>query len=502
RSCCGVSYPALGPQSFSFNSPLGMCNACNGLGVRTEIDPDLVVPNPKLSIRQGAIAPWATSVERGEGWTYRIIEALARETGVDLDVPFGKLSKKQREQVLYGVEGKKIRVTWGQEGSENHGSWGVRFQGVIPTLMRRYRETSSERMREQYRQYLREVRCDACDGRRLRAESLAVCLSGRTIAEVLALSVGDCAAWVSKLELGKAERAIAEGPLREIRSRLSFLLNVGLEYLTLDRSGPTLSGGEAQRIRLASQLGSELSGVTYVLDEPSIGLHPRDNQRLNETLRHLRDLGNSVVVVEHDEETIRAADHVVDFGPGAGHLGGKVVFEGPPSALDRAKGSITADYLSGRRCIEVPKQRRPASGELVVRGAREHNLKDVDVTFPLGCLVAVTGPSGAGKSSLVNGILLPALARRLHGATDPVGAHRAIGGIERIDKVIAIDQRPIGRTPRSNPGTYTKAFDEIRSIFASLPEARLRGWDAGRFSFNLKGGRCEGCEGDGVVRVE
>nr|PZN29173.1 MAG: excinuclease ABC subunit A [Pseudomonadota bacterium] len=347
-----------------------------------------------------------------------------------------------------------------------------------------------------------EVGGDACGGRRLRPESLAVRLAGRTIAEVLALSVADCAAWFSKLELGKAERAIAEGPLREIRSRLSFLLNVGLEYLTLDRPGPTLSGGEAQRIRLASQLGSELSGVTYVLDEPSIGLHARDNQRLIATLRHLRDLGNSVVVVEHDEETIRAADHVVDFGPGAGHLGGKVVFEGPPSALDRAKGSLTADYLSGRRCIAVPKERRSPKGALVVRGAREHNLKDIDVSFPLGCLVAVTGPSGAGKSSLVNGIVLPALARRLHGATDPVGAHRGLEGIEHIDKVIAIDQRPIGRTPRSNPGTYTKAFDEIRTIFAGLPEARLRGWDAGRFSFNLKGGRCEGCEGDGVVRVE
>lgn len=502
RSCCGITYPELSPQSFSFNSPLGMCSACNGLGTRTEIAPDLVVPNPKLSIRGGAIAPWATSVERGEGWTFRIIEAMSKATGVNLDVPFGKLSKKQRDQVLYGIEGKKIRVTWGEEGTETHGAWGVKFHGVIPTLMKRYRETQSERMREQYKQYLREMTCDACEGKRLRQESLAVKIEGRSIAEALSVSVQDSHGWFSEITLRTSEKKIAEGALREIRTRLEFLLNVGLEYLTLDRGGPTLSGGEAQRIRLASQLGSELSGVMYVLDEPSIGLHPRDNQRLIETLRHLRDLGNSVLVVEHDEETIRAADHVVDFGPGAGRLGGKVVFEGPPAALDKAKGSLTADYLSGRLRIEIPETRRRGEGALVVRGAREHNLKNVDATIPLGCLVAVTGPSGAGKSSLVNGILLPALAKHLHGATDPVGDHDGIDGLDLIDKVIAINQQPIGRTPRSNPGTYTKAFDEIRSLFAELPDARVRGWDAARFSFNLKGGRCEACQGDGVVRVE
>jgi excinuclease ABC subunit A len=502
RSCCGITYPELSPQSFSFNSPLGMCSACNGLGLRTEIDPELVVPNRSLSINQGAIAPWATSVERADGWTFRMIQALSKATGVDLDMPFGDLPKKQRDQVLHGLEGKKIRVQWGSEGSENHGSWGVRFNGVIPTLMRRFRETSSERMREQYKQYMSEKRCDACDGGRLRKESSAVRISGRGVAEVLSLSVRECEAWFGSISLGQSERRIAEGPLREIRSRLGFLLNVGLDYLTLDRSGPTLSGGEAQRIRLASQLGSELSGVMYVLDEPSIGLHSRDNQRLIRTLERLRDLGNSVLVVEHDEETIRAADHVVDFGPGAGHLGGKVVFEGPPSKLDGAKGSLTADYMNGRRSVPTPKVRRKGSGALVVRGATENNLKNLDVSIPLGCLVAVTGPSGAGKSSLVNGIILPALARELHHATGAVGAHRALEGLKDIDKVIAIDQHPIGRTPRSNPGTYTKAFDEIRSLFAELPEARLRGWDAGRFSFNTKGGRCEGCEGDGVVRVE
>jgi excinuclease ABC subunit A len=502
RACCSTAYAELGPQNFSFNSPLGMCAACNGLGTRIEIDPDLVVPDPSRSIRDGAIAPWKTSMERGDGWTFRVIEGIAKATGVSLDTPFSKLPKKQREQVLYGLEGKKIRITWGNEGSDNHGSWGVRFHGIIPTLMRRYHETSSERMRDHYRQYMREQRCDPCDGRRLKPESLAVRVGGRGIAEVLALSVKACRDWFEALELTASQQRIAEGPLREIRGRLTFLLNVGLDYLTLDRSGPTLSGGEAQRIRLASQLGSELSGVTYVLDEPSIGLHSRDNQRLIETLRHLRDLGNSVIVVEHDEETIRSADHVVDFGPGAGHLGGKVVFEGSPAALGKARGSLTADYLSGRRSIETPRERRKAAASLLVRGAREHNLKSIDVEFPLGCLVAVTGPSGAGKSSLVNGILLPALARKLHNSTDPVGAHGRIDGIEHIDKVIAIDQHPIGRTPRSNPGTYTKAFDEIRSLYAGLPESRQRGWDAGRFSFNLKGGRCEGCEGDGVVRVE
>jgi excinuclease ABC subunit A len=501
RSCCGDSYPDPTPQSFSFNSPLGMCSACNGLGMRTEIDPELVVPDPKLSIRKGAIAPWATSVERGDGWTFRTIEGLAKATGVNLDTPFGKLPKKQRDQVLFGLDGKKIQITWGSEGSGNHGSWGVRFHGVIPTLMRRFRETSSERMRDQYQKYMRELTCDACDGRRLRTGSLAVRVGDKSIAEVLSLSVRDCADWFEKLALGGSRHSIAEGPLREIRSRLSFLLNVGLDYLTLERSATTLSGGEAQRIRLASQLGSELSGVMYVLDEPSIGLHARDNQRLIDMLRHLRDLGNSVLVVEHDEDTIRAADHVVDFGPGAGHLGGKVVFEGHPDRLHVAD-SITGQYISGRKRIELPKERRKPKGELVVRGAREHNLKRIDVKFPLGVLTAVTGPSGAGKSSLVSGILLPALAKHLHDATDPVGAHDRIDGLDGIDKVIAIDQRPIGRTPRSNPGTYTKAFDEVRALFAELPDSRTRGWDAGRFSFNMKGGRCEACEGDGVVRVE
>ncbi|MBN8614319.1 MAG: excinuclease ABC subunit UvrA [Deltaproteobacteria bacterium] len=505
RQCCGVSYPALSPQSFSFNSPLGMCPKCNGLGTVLEIDPELIVPDPSLSIRGGAIQPWATSVERGEGWTFRIIEAMAKATGVDLDVPWKKLPAKQKHQVLHGLEGGKVRVQWGKEGSENHGSWAIRFHGVIPTLMRRYHETTSEKMREQYAKYLRNMPCDACEGRRMRPESLAVKVAGKSVADVSSMSVGTCDAFFKSLKLPKSQAAIAEGVLREIYARLGFLLNVGLEYLTLDRSATTLSGGEAQRIRLASQLGSELSGVMYVLDEPSIGLHARDNERLLRTLEGLRDLGNSVLVVEHDEETIRAADHVVDFGPGAGTQGGYVVFSGPPSALGTKAAlakSETAQFLKGVRRIEGPKSRRKAKGAITIKNAREHNLKGIDVSIPLGVLVGITGVSGAGKSSLINGILLPSLSRTLHRATDPVGLHDGIEGIANIDKIVAINQQPIGRTPRSNPGTYTKAFDEIRSVFAQLPEAKARGFEAARFSFNVKGGRCESCQGDGVVKVE
>ncbi|MBI2390728.1 MAG: excinuclease ABC subunit UvrA [Deltaproteobacteria bacterium] len=503
RACCGRSFPELSPQSFSFNSPLGMCEACNGLGTRLAVDPELVVPDRSLSLRDGAIAPWRTAMERGEGWTFRIASAVAKTFGVDLDAPWSKIPKGKRDAILFGVEGTRVTVTWGQKGkTASHGSWDMRFSGVIPDLMRRYQASSSENVRESYRRFMNELPCDVCGGRRLRRETMFVELGGKSIADVTAMTVADARAHVRALELSSAQRTIAHGALREIEARLGFLLNVGLDYLTLDRSGPTLSGGEAQRIRLASQLGSELSGVMYVLDEPSIGLHPRDNGRLIATLHRLRDLGNTVLVVEHDEETIRAADHVVDFGPGAGHLGGKVLFTGTPEELLAHEGSLTADYLAGRRSIEPPRERRKPKGAIEVVGAAEHNLRGIDVKFPLGVLSAVTGVSGAGKSSLVNGILLPALARELHASSETVGKHRTIKGLDAIDRAIAIDQKPIGRTPRSNPGTYTKAFDAIREFYAELPDSRARGWSAGRFSFNVKGGRCEACHGDGSVKVE
>ncbi|MCW5834193.1 MAG: excinuclease ABC subunit UvrA [Labilithrix sp.] len=506
RACCGRSYPELSPQSFSFNGPLGMCPDCHGLGTRAEVDPELVVVDKALSLRGGAIAPWASAMARGDGWIFRVAQAAAKACRVSLDTPWKDIPKDRQKKLLFGIHGERLDIAWKSDRTNSHGTFGVRFEGVIPTLERLYRDTSSEPMREHYRRFFRDRPCKACKGSRLRAESLAVVVGknqgGIDIAELTSMTVARALEHVRSLTLSAAQRTIAEGALVEIDSRLRFLLDVGLEYLTLDRSGPTLSGGEAQRIRLASQLGSELSGVMYVLDEPSIGLHPRDNSRLISTLRHLRDLGNTVLVVEHDEETIRAADHVVDFGPGAGHLGGKVSAEGPPEAIAADPASLTGAYLSGRRAIEVPAARRAPKGKIQVLGAKEHNLRDVDVTLPLGVFVCVTGVSGAGKSSLVNGILLPALGARLHGSTEPVGAHKSIKGIEALDKVIAIDQKPIGRTPRSNPGTYTKAFDAIREVFAQLPEARARGYDAGRFSFNVKGGRCEACGGDGEVKVE
>ncbi|MDB5213592.1 MAG: excinuclease subunit [Myxococcaceae bacterium] len=502
RACCGRSYPELSPASFSFNGPLGMCPHCNGLGTRAEVDPGLVITNPALSIKKGAITPWAAAMTRGDGWVFRIAEAAARACKVSLDTPWKDLPKEKQKRLLYGLEGEKLKVSWGREGAENHGTFGVKFEGVIPNLERLYRETTSESMREHYMKFFRDRACHACAGMRLRPESRAVIVGGKSIGEFSGMTVEQAIAHVRGLTLRPAQKHIAEGALVEIESRLRFLLDVGLEYLTLERPGPSLSGGEAQRIRLASQLGSELSGVMYVLDEPSIGLHPRDNARLVATLRHLRDLGNTVLVVEHDEETIRAADHVVDFGPGAGHLGGKVIAEGTPEEIEKNRESITGNYLSGRMRIEMPETRRKPKGFVEVLGAKEHNLKNVDVKLPLGVFACVTGVSGAGKSSLVNGILLPALAARLHDSAEPVGAHRAIKGIEALDKVIAIDQKPIGRTPRSNPGTYTKAFDQIRDVFAQLPEARARGYDAGRFSFNVKGGRCESCGGDGEVTVE
>jgi excinuclease ABC subunit A len=495
-----VGLPELSPQSFSFNSPLGMCVDCNGLGSKLEVDPDMVVPNGDLSISEGAIEPWGERLGREEGWTTRIASALEREMGIPLKKPWKQLTSRQREIVLFGSGERRMQVSW--SGKHGGGSWAMRFEGVANNIQRRWRETHSEQMRQWLGKYFREQLCRACKGKRLRPESRAVFLGGQSIVDVTSLTVAEAERHFGELPLTGARAQIAAEILKEVRLRLGFLLNVGLEYLTLDRVASSLSGGEAQRIRLASQLGSELSGVMYVLDEPSIGLHQRDNLRLIATLRRLRDLGNSVIVVEHDAETIESADHVVDFGPGAGRQGGHVVAAGTPKEIAANKASLTGRYLAGTARIEVPATRRKPTGFLTVRGAREHNLKNLDVEFPLGVLLAVTGVSGAGKSSLINGILHPALRRKLYGGFEPIGLYSKLEGIDQIDKVVDIDQKPIGRTPRSNPATYTKAFDHIRELYAETAEAKTFGFGPGRFSFNVKGGRCEACEGDGVKTVE
>jgi excinuclease ABC subunit A len=502
RACpsCGVGLPELSPQSFSFNSPLGMCVDCNGLGSKLEVDPDLVVPNPELSISEGAIEPWGERFAREEGWTTRIAAALERDMGIPLKKPWKQLTPRQREIVLYGTGEKRVQVSWSSK--HGGGSWAMRFEGVASNIKRRWHDTHSEMMRQWLGKYFREQLCRACKGKRLRPESRAVFLAGKSIVDATTLTVADAETHFATLPLTGARAQIAAEILKEVRTRLGFLLNVGLDYLTLDRVASSLSGGEAQRIRLASQLGSELSGVMYVLDEPSIGLHQRDNLRLIATLRRLRDLGNSVVVVEHDHETIESADHVVDFGPGAGRQGGHVVAAGTPEDIRSSSKSITGRYLAGTMRIEIPTVRRAPKGYLTVRGAREHNLRNLDVALPLGVLLAITGVSGAGKSSLINGILHPALRRKLYGGFDPVGDFSRLEGVEQIDKVVDIDQKPIGRTPRSNPATYTKAFDHIRELYAETPEAKAFGFGPGRFSFNVKGGRCEACEGDGVKTVE
>jgi excinuclease ABC subunit A len=501
---CGLSFPELTPQSFSFNSPQGMCVDCNGLGTRVEIDPDLVVPDDTLSLDDGAIRPWGPGVSEKTGWVHGFRGQICAQLGVDTRRPWRQLPKRQRDLLLHGAGERTFRVQW--SGKSGKGHFDLPWEGVLPRLMRRFRQTSSERAKSWLGQFLGDARCSSCGGRRLRPESAAVRLGegaqARTLVEVSALTVDEARAFFAGLELSGAKREIAAEVLKEIRGRLDFLAAVGLGYLSLDRPGPSLSGGESQRIRLASQVGSELTGVIYILDEPSIGLHQRDNRRLLDTLERMRDIGNTVVVVEHDEETIRAADHVIDFGPGAGVLGGRIVHAGTPRSLERSRGSLTGAYLSGRRRIPVPERRRTPTGSLKLVGARENNLADVDVEVPLGVLAAVTGVSGAGKSTLVNDLLYPALARRFHGAALRVGRHRALHGAQQLDKVVRIDQRPIGRTPRSNPVTYVKVFDEIRRFFAQLPEARLHGYRPGRFSFNVKGGRCEACQGDGVRRIE
>jgi excinuclease ABC subunit A len=494
----GESYEELAPRNFSFNSPYGACAACDGLGTTFEVDPDLVVPNPDLSVGEGAIAPWSTARTQ---YFSRMLEAVAEANDIDLAKPWGKLTKAQQHVLLYGTKG-QVTVKYKNRYGRSR-QYATSYEGVIPFLKRRHSDSESDWSREQVETYMREVPCPHCNGARLKPSSLAVTIGGENISAVCDLSIADSAVFFAGLELTERERMIAERVIKEINARLSFLLDVGLDYLTLSRSAGTLAGGEAQRIRLASQIGSGLVGVLYVLDEPSVGLHQRDNRRLIDTLVRLRDLGNTVLVVEHDEETIRSSDWMVDIGPGAGEHGGAVIYSGPVAGITKKRESITGQYLSGKRTIPVPSRRRPPGDEwLVIRGAREHNLKDIDVHLPLGTFITVTGVSGSGKSTLVEDILLPALMQKIYRSKQAPGRHRTVEGTALLDKVIDMDQSPIGRTPRSNAATYTGVFDHIRRLFAQTAEAKVRGYLPGRFSFNVSGGRCEACAGDGTIKIE
>jgi excinuclease ABC subunit A len=555
---CGISFPELSPQMFSFNSPQGACPECTGLGVRMEVDPLLLVPNPSLTLHEGAVTYWGELRKKRDSWGYRALLAIAHHYGFDLDTPWEQLSEQARHVIIYGSGKERIRFRWGDETSDSRGEFMRTWEGLASEIRRRYQQTGSDYTREYYQSFMSEQPCPACDGARLRPESLAVRVGGWSLRDVTRLTITGAMAWVHALSgmpvdpshlaalnghvagngaaphltvtpLSDYQMAIVSDVLKEIRERLGFLLNVGLHYLTLERPAPTLSGGEAQRIRLASQIGSGLVGVTYILDEPSIGLHQRDNRKLLDTLLKLRDLGNTVVVVEHDLETMQAADWIIDFGPGAGVKGGEVVAAGPPDRIAATPGSLTGAYLSGRLDIPIPQQRRTARVRpvaetvqdaprrrrrtdhatdqadgpwLELEGATMNNLRDVTVRFPLGVFICVTGVSGSGKSSLITETLYPALANRLNRAQLKPGPFRTLRGLEHLDKVIDIDQQPIGRTPRSNPATYVKLFDLIRELFASTNEAKLRGYNAGRFSFNLKGGRCEACEGNGEKRID
>ncbi len=496
---CELSFEELEPRSFSFNSPFGACAECSGIGTKKEVDIDLIIPDDSISINEGAIAPWSGG--QSSDYFLRLLEALAKDLPFSLDVPWKKISVKAREAILNGYE-YEIKMKYkGRYGARNYTTG---FEGVIPFIHRLHEETDSDYSRDKYEAYMREISCEKCDGARLKPEVLAVTIDGKNISEICDLSIADCATFLKQIKLNKREAQIAERVMKEVNSRLGFLIDVGLDYLSLARPAGSLSGGEAQRIRLATQIGSGLVGVLYVLDEPSIGLHQRDNKRLIETLTRLRDLGNTLIVVEHDEETIRTADWIVDIGPGAGEHGGKVVVSGSYEDLIASKESITGAYLSGRKSIEIPKKRRPldAKRKLVVKGAKENNLKDIEVEVPLGVFVSVTGVSGSGKSTLVNDILYTVLANKLNGARLVPGRHRTVSGIELLDKVVHVDQSPIGRTPRSNPATYTGVFDKIRALFAETSEAKIRGYQQGRFSFNVKGGRCENCSGDGTITIE
>ncbi|GAA1117021.1 excinuclease ABC subunit UvrA [Arthrobacter flavus] len=489
------------PRSFSFNNPFGACPACTGIGTKLEVDEELVVPNPDLSLAEGAIAPWSLGTATLEYWT-RLLEGLSKELNFKMDVPWHKLPDRAREAALYGKDHKVVVQYKNRFGRERKYSTG--FEGAVQYIHRKHLETESDHARDRYEEYMRQIPCPACGGARLNPASLSVLINGKSIASVAAMPMRDCSDFLNNLVLTGREAQIASQVLKEIQARLQFLLDVGLEYLNLERASGTLSGGEAQRIRLATQIGSGLVGVLYVLDEPSIGLHQRDNRRLIETLARLRNLGNTLIVVEHDEDTIQEADWIVDIGPGAGEHGGEVVHSGLLEDLLTNERSITGDYLSGRRKIEIPKKRRKIdkSRQLKVVGAREHNLTSFDIAFPLGVLTAVTGVSGSGKSTLVNEILYKVLANKLNGAKQVAGRHKRIDGLEHLDKVVHVDQSPIGRTPRSNPATYTGVFDNIRKLFAETTEAKVRGYLPGRFSFNVKGGRCEACSGDGTLKIE
>jgi excinuclease ABC subunit A len=495
-----LSFDELEPRSFSFNSPYGACPACTGIGTRMEVDPELIVPDPERSLNEGALAPW--SIAQLGDYFGRILKALATELGFSLDTPFGKLPPKVRKAILYGHDLQvhvKYRNRYGRERS-----YWTSYEGVIPWVQRRHSESDSDTSRERLEGFMRDIPCPTCNGARLKPVSLAVTIDGRSIAEVAGMAIGESAKYLQTLELSARDAHIAERVLKEVNARLGFLLDVGLDYLTLDRAAATLAGGEAQRIRLATQIGSGLVGVLYVLDEPSIGLHQRDNRRLIDTLVRLRDLGNTLIVVEHDEDTIKAADWIVDIGPGAGEHGGEVVVSGTFADLIASERSLTGAYLSGRRSIEMPDKRRaPTPGRAItITGAREHNLRDVTVDVPLGCFVAVTGVSGSGKSTLINDILYAVLANSLNRARVTPGRHTRVTGLGDLDKVVGVDQSPIGRTPRSNPATYTGVFDHVRKLFAETTEAKVRGYQQGRFSFNVKGGRCEACAGDGTIKIE
>ena len=498
---CGISISEVEPRSFSFNNPFGACPECFGLGYKMEFDAELMIPDKSLSIRQGAIAVtgWQSCTDPGS-FTYAILEALAKEYQFDLDTPFEKYSQKVQDVLLHGTGGKEVEVHYSSQ--RGRGVYPVAFEGLLRNVERKYKETFSETMKQEYETFMRITPCKECKGMRLKKESLAVTVCDKNIFEVTNMSVLDLQAFLSGLKLTPQQELIGKQILKEIRARVGFLINVGLDYLSLSRATATLSGGEAQRIRLATQIGSGLVGVCYILDEPSIGLHQRDNDKLLSTLKHLRDLGNTLIVVEHDEDTMREADYIVDIGPGAGSHGGEVIAAGTAEEIMQVEESVTGQYLSGKKCIPVPTVRRKPTGWLKVKGARENNLKNIDVDFPLGVFTCVTGVSGSGKSSLVNEILYKRLAKDLNRARCIPGKHKDILGMDQLDKVIDIDQSPIGRTPRSNPATYTGVFDQIRDLFASTADAKAKGYTKGRFSFNVKGGRCEACSGDGIIKIE